>query len=73
MLELARAPDGGSGFQPPPGWSPPCPTDGPSPGRCRVDFSSMCYFFGRNIFATLKAKGMARPIGLIGTYWGRHP
>jgi hypothetical protein len=32
----------------------------------------MCYFYGRNIFDSLKRRGgdHARPIGLIGTYWG---
>jgi sialate O-acetylesterase len=43
------------------GWTPPTTADGID----RVDFSSMCYFFGRNIQAQLDI-----PIGLIGTYWG---
>ena len=65
-LELGPNKDGGSGFLPPSTWSPPCPAG----GHCRVDFSSMCWFFGRNIYHTLKTQGKARPIGLIGTYWG---
>jgi sialate O-acetylesterase len=65
-LEPLPAPDGGSGFTPPSGWSRPCPLDG-SP--CRVDFSNMCYFFGRNIFHAT-SQHAPRPIGLIGTYWG---
>jgi len=65
-LELHPNNDGGSGFLPPSTWSAPCPAG----GRCRVDFSSMCWFFGRNIYHTLKVQGKARPIGLIATYWG---
>ena len=47
------------------GWTPPC-TD----GICRVDFSSMCYFFGRDIYDSLAKHDTPRPVGLIGTYWG---
>ena len=43
------------------GWTSPTTADGID----RVDFSAMCYFFGRNIQAQLNI-----PIGLIGTYWG---
>ena len=43
------------------GWTPATTADGID----RVDFSSMCYFFGRNIHVQLDI-----PIGLIGTYWG---
>ena len=84
-LELLAARDGGSGYTPPSGWSAPCYNDtATAPGGggggggggdggasvCRVDFSNVCYFFGRNIFATLSQAGKARPVGLIGTYWG---
>lgn len=57
------------------GWSQPCPPGGTSGSNpCRVDFSNMCYFFGRNIQAALKAKsGNITPIGLIGTYVGGTP
>ena len=48
------------------GWTPPCTSD----GVCRVDFSSMCYFYGRNLFSALQQAGLNRPIGLIGSYWG---
>ena len=47
------------------GWTSPC-TD----GICRVDFSSMCYFFGRDIYDSLAKHDTPRPVGLIGTYWG---
>ena len=43
------------------GWTSPTTAGGID----RVDFSAMCYFFGRNIQAKLDI-----PIGLIGTYWG---
>ena len=48
------------------GWTPPCIAD----GICRVDFSSMCYFFGRDIYDSLAKHDTPRPVGLIGTYWG---
>ena len=36
----------------------------------RVDFSNVCWFYGRNMYAALEAAGAARPIGLIGVYRG---
>merc|ERR1712216_722093 len=51
------------------GWSEPCPVvDGHR--ACRADFSSVCWFYGRDIFTLLKQQGQPRPIGSIGTYWG---
>ena len=71
VLEPLPASDGGSDALVT-GWSRPCPpngTEGTSP--CRVDFSNVCYFFGRNIQAGLKiAQKKTVPIGLIGTYVG---
>ena len=59
--------DSGGSTAPIQGWTPPVTADGVR----RVDFSSMCYFYGRNIYDSLaKHPGQARPIGLIGTYWG---
>ena len=51
------------------GWSKPCAA-GNGTTECRVDFSNMCWFYGRDVFAALEATGSPRPIGLIGTYWG---
>lgn len=45
------------------GWSQPCP--GILNGKCRADFSNICWFYGRNI-----QKQLDIPIGLIGTYVG---
>ena len=53
------------------GWSEPCP--GGDVTKCRTDFSSMCYFYGRDLHTALVAQGQERPIGLIGTYWGGNP
>eukprot|EP00937_MAST-01D_sp_MAST-1D-sp2_P005515 g5515.t1 len=62
--------DGGSNATVP-GWSPPCPaTGGGAPARCRVDFSAMCYFFGRDLYEAL---GRSRPIGLVASYVGGTP
>ena len=48
------------------GWSEPCPVvDGHR--ACRADFSSVCWFYGRDIFTLLKQQGQPRPIGLIGS------
>lgn len=47
------------------GWSEPCPN-----ATCRVDFSAVCFFFGRDISDALARAGSPRPVGLIGTYWG---
>ena len=63
-LEPLPASYGGGAVAPYPGWSTPCPIVNGVPA-CRVDFSAMCYFFGRNIYAALAAKGDARPIGLL--------
>ena len=68
QLELPRPTSGGS-KEVTIGWSKPCPSG--DFNSCRSDFSSMCYFFGRNLQATLKLKtGKILPIGLIGTYYG---
>ena len=45
------------------GWTKPCADDAPYEGVCRVDFSSMCYFYGRDIFDSLSRQGKPRPIG----------
>ena len=72
--ELAPASQGGEGRPPVVQWSKPCPTGEAS--SCRVDFSNMCWFFGRNVQAALAQRaadaidGEIRPIGLIGTYVG---
>ena len=60
--------DGGSNATVP-GWSAPCPRVDGRP-RCRVDFSAMCWLFGRNLFEML---GRKRPIGLIASYVGGRP
>lgn len=51
------------------GWSTPCPAINGT-RRCRVDFSNICWFYGRDIYAALEQAGQARPIGLIGSYVG---
>jgi sialate O-acetylesterase len=33
--------------------------------KCRVDFSAMCWFYGRNVHKALADAGTPRPIGLI--------
>lgn len=65
MLEFAPAENGGS-MPAVQGWSPPCTAS----GKCRVDFSNICWFFGRDTFVTLSALNKTRPIGLVGTYFG---
>eukprot|EP00041_Stephanoeca_diplocostata_P002274 m.25095 g.25095 ORF g.25095 m.25095 type:complete len:621 (+) comp13137_c0_seq1:240-2102(+) len=65
MLEFAPAEDGGS-MPAVQGWSTPCIAS----GHCRVDFSNICWFFGRDTFVALSAINRTRPIGLIGTYFG---
>lgn len=47
------------------GWSPAC-----TPDLCRSDFSAMAWFFVRDTYDALKARGMERPIGIVGTYVG---
>ena len=62
-LQLISAKDGGSNASVsshPAGWSDPCPG-----GKCRIDFSSLCWFYGRNLYETLEPK---RPIGLLASY-----
>ena len=71
QLELAPPHDGGS-MAPVNGWTSPClMVDGVR--KCRVDFSSMCWFYGRNVYSALKASGKARPIGLIEDCWSGSP
>jgi hypothetical protein len=65
MLEPVPADRGDEYTEPVAGWSHPCPG-----GKCRADFSAMCWFFGRNVYTALADAGSARPIGLIGVYWG---
>ena len=65
MLEEAPTPDGGTPNSTVQGWSEPCPDV--LHGRCRVDFSAMCYLYGRNLF---ELTGRKVPIGLIGSYVG---
>jgi hypothetical protein len=65
--EVAPPRDGGSNATVA-GWSKPCPDN--SAKTCRIDFSSLCYFFGRDLFEMLEPK---RPIGLIGSYVGGTP
>jgi hypothetical protein len=50
------------------GWTAPCLTIG-GVERCRVDFSSLCYFYGRNVYSMLAAAGKPRPIGMIQACW----
>ena len=71
-LETVPTDSGGSfpaGMQPQ-GWSEPCPAS--LKGRCRVDFSNICWFYGRDVFTKLVAS-QPRPIGLIGSYVGGTP
>jgi len=65
MLEPVPADRGDEYTDPITGWSSPCPG-----GQCRVDFSAVCWFFGRDLFDALRDAGAARPIGLLGVYWG---
>ena len=60
-LEPLPASYGGGATAPYPGWSEPCPVVN-GLKACRVDFSSMCYFFGRNVYAALAAKGLERSV-----------
>ena len=58
------------------GWTKPCDVFPGYGGKktCRVDFSSMCWFFGRNIFHKLAdVSASARPIGLIQSCWSGSP
>ena len=60
------------------GWTKPCDVFPGYGGKksCRVDFSSMCWFFGRNIFtklASASAGTSARPVGLIQSCWSGSP
>jgi sialate O-acetylesterase len=67
--ELLPASDGGdqNGRPPVVGWSVP---NGAVRGAPRVDFSSVCWFFGRDMYAALEAAGKERPVGLVGVYRG---
>ena len=65
--EVSPPGDGGSNVTVP-GWSKPCP-DGTAKS-CRRDFSSLCFFYGRDLYEMLEPK---RPIGLIGSYVGGTP
>lgn len=69
--DLAPPTDGGSDALVV-GWSQPCPPGGTSGSNpCRVDFSNLCYFFGRNLQLAIKARtGKDVPVGLIGSYVG---
>ena len=68
QLELLPAGNvtGGSAGPAVVGWSRPCPAV--LNGKCRADFSNICWFYGRNIQQQLEI-----PIGLIGTYVGGTP
>jgi sialate O-acetylesterase len=71
MLELLPPHAGGS-TPSVPGWTTPCPmVNGKK--TCRGDFSSMCWFYGRNIFTALAAAGKPRPLGLIESCWSGSP
>ena len=67
QAEVAPTTDGGS-YTAVQGWSSPCPPE--LGGRCRVDFSAMCWFYGRNVQQYLRQQGRDVPIGLIGDYVG---
>ena len=66
--DVAPPGDGGSNVPAIDGLTKPCPSGDVS--SCRVDFSSLCYFYGRDIYEMLTPK---RPIGLIGSYVGGTP
>jgi len=51
--ELLPADDGGS-MPAVVGWSEPCPMAGRSSHGCRVDFSNVCWFFGRDVYSVLQ-------------------
>jgi sialate O-acetylesterase len=65
--EVADPRDGGSNATVP-GWSKPCFNG--TKESCRIDFSAVCYFFGRDLYDMVSPK---RPIGLIGSYVGGTP
>ena len=67
QLEARPATDGGS-YTAVQGWSDPCPAA--LGGRCRVDFSAMCWFYGRNVQQYLRQQGRNVPIGLVASYVG---
>ena len=71
MLEELPPHDGGS-MDPVDGWTAPCLTVN-GVEKCRVDFSSMCYFYGRNVYSMLEAEGRPRPIGMIQACWSGSP
>jgi sialate O-acetylesterase len=71
MLELLSPHNGGS-MEPVNGWTSPCIIVG-GIEKCRVDFSSMCWFYGRNVYSALAAQGKPRPIGLIEDCWSGSP
>lgn len=72
MLEQLPPADGGS-MKAIDGWTAPCLVTADGVERCRVDFSSMCYFYGRDVYSVLAAEGRARPIGLIQSCWSGSP
>lgn len=70
-LELPPPHDGGD-MKEVNGWTVPCPVIG-GKRECRVDFSAMCWFYGRDIYTVLAVAGKARPIGLIESCWSGSP
>ena len=72
MLEQLPPTNGGS-MEAVEGWSSPCLVTADGAERCRADFSSMCYFYGRNVYSVLAAEGRPRPIGMIQACWSGSP